>query len=138
MTGLIIGNLPDTVHKSAHYLMERDMHVDCRGQLCIAENAQFGYGVKIITASHSYVNRRDFTVKIVRMPTRIDAGVFVGAFAILYNTHIGEGAVVAASTVILGRNVAPYVMVAGNPAQVIARWIGDHWEYDRKHFGKLE
>jgi len=36
---------------------------------------------------------------------------------------------VAAGTVVRGQDVAPGLMVAGNPARVIARWTGEQWEY---------
>ena len=39
-----------------------------------------------------------------------------------------ESLLVAAGTVVRGQNVAPYTMVAGNPARVIARWDGEKWE----------
>lgn len=147
MTGIILGELPDTVEKSEHYLVSRDMYVDCRGYLSIDETAQFGYGVRIITATHSYVNnQKEWVQKAQRVSVSIEKGVFVAAFALLFNTKIGEGAVVSAGTVLLGRNVAPYTMIAGNPARVIARWKQNkteedlnlgYWKYEREYYGRL-
>lgn len=137
--GVIVGELPDTVHKSKHYFVSRNMYLDCRGYLAIDESAQFGYGVRILTYTHSYANnRKDWSMKPSGVSVVIEAGVFVAAFATLFNTKLGEGSVVSAGTVVLGRNVAPYTMVAGNPARVIARWVEDHWQYERQYFGRLE
>lgn len=138
-TGVIVGELPDTVHKSEHYLVSRNMYVDCRGYLSIDESAHFGHGVRIITSTHSYINnRKEWRQRATRVGVAVEEGVFVGAFATLFNTKLEEGSVVSAGSVVLGRNVAPYTMVAGNPARVIARWAEDHWQYEREYFGRLE
>lgn len=51
--------------------------------------------------------------------THIDDGVWIGMRAmILPGIHIGEGAVVAAGSVVT-KDVLPYQIVAGNPAQVV-------------------
>jgi acetyltransferase-like isoleucine patch superfamily enzyme len=138
--GYIIGKLPETVHKNEYYFMSRDMIVDCRGYLEIHEDAHFGRGVKIITQAHTAVGSKTWSEQGVRVSVVVEKNAFVNAYAILYNTRIGEGAIVSAGCVVLGRNVAPYVIVAGNPAEVIARWNEDDqcWNYVREYFGKLE
>ena len=62
-------------------------------------------------------------------PIQIDKGAFVAAFCTLYNCHIEEGAVVAVGSVVRSQTVKAYTIVAGNPARVIARWNGSHWDY---------
>jgi len=59
------------------------------------------------------------TVKIA--PVRIADRVWIGFGAsVLKGVCIGEGAVVAASSVVT-RDVEPYTLVAGNPAQLVRR-----------------
>ena len=68
-------------------------------------------------------------------PVTVDAYAWIGSNAILAGCHIGEYAIVAAGTVVRGQDVAPHIMVAGNPAQVIARWHEGKWcynEYERR------
>lgn len=55
-------------------------------------------------------------------PLKIGAKVFIGAFSILYNCTIGEGAIVAAGSVVRSQNVEPWMMVAGNPAVPIKKF----------------
>jgi heptaprenylglycerol acetyltransferase len=56
-----------------------------------------------------------------RVSVRIEDDVFIGPGAIIMpNVTIGQGAVVAAGSVVT-RSVAPLTMVRGNPAQPIAR-----------------
>lgn len=147
LVGLIIGELPDTVHKNAHYFVSRDMVLDCRGYLEIHKDAHFGRGVKIITAAHTAVGQLSWRQRGIRVSVVIEKDVFINAYAILYNTRIGQNSIVSAGSVVLGRNVAPNVIVAGNPARVIARWketakvdggTHNHWEYVRKYFGELK
>jgi chloramphenicol O-acetyltransferase type B len=55
-------------------------------------------------------------------PTRLGNDVWVGFGAtILSGSTIGHGAVVGAGAVVAGIEVAPYSIVAGNPARTIAR-----------------
>lgn len=65
-----------------------------------------------------------FVEKIVesyqqRGDTIIDDGVWIGMRAMLMpGVHIGEGAVIAAGSIVT-KDVAPYSVVAGNPAKLI-------------------
>lgn len=136
--GVIIGHLPDTVVKDEHYFLSRDIELDCRGYLEIHAEAHFGRGVKIITLAHSAVGQPQWKRKTTKVGVVVEKNVFINAYAILYNTRVGEGSIVSAGSVVLGRNVAPGVIVAGNPAVVIARWKGNYWAYEREYFGRLQ
>jgi len=58
---------------------------------------------------------------LVTGPIRIERGAYVFADAFIgMNVTIGEGAVVAARSVVV-RSVAPFDVVGGNPARVISR-----------------
>jgi maltose O-acetyltransferase len=62
-------------------------------------------------------------------PVWIGAGAFVGAGSIILpGVTVGEGAIVGAGSVVR-RDVAPYTLVAGNPARVVA----DHGAYIEHH-----
>lgn len=80
---------------------------------------------------------------ISKGPIRIGHDVWIGAGAqILSGVTIGDGAIVAAGAIVT-RDVAPYAVVAGNPARVIRYRFGPdriaellasqwwHWSEDR-------
>lgn len=133
----LLGDFPSTIKRDKGYFSLRGAFLDCRGKIIFHETANIGYCVKFITGSHSFIGRNEFQVKMLRSGIEVQEHVYIGSFSILYNTKIGHHSIVVAGTVLTGRNVAPYTMVAGNPAVVIARWKENHWEYDRRYFGKL-
>lgn len=105
------------------YFEERDCWLDCRGEDClwISEKANVGWEVKLITLSHDISNPPSYGGLTQRRIT-IDDHAFIFFGAILYNCHIGEGAIVAAGSVVNGMKVEPYTMVAGNPAKVVRKY----------------
>jgi acetyltransferase-like isoleucine patch superfamily enzyme len=117
-------NKPGLGH-TAEYYTDRDIEIDCRGPLNISFDSYWGIGVKVITASHEPGN-----MSIVKyLPVTVEAGAWICSYAILYNCHIGENAIVAIGAVVRSRNVPDGTMVEGNPARVIARLVNDKWEY---------
>lgn len=111
------------------YFVLRGIWLDCRGTLLIDGSAALEWGVKIITLSHPV--RCIGGGPDVDRPVVIDANAWICSFALLYNCHVGVGAVVAAGSVVRSQDVPPWTMVAGNPARIIARF--DHesgeWRY---------
>jgi acetyltransferase-like isoleucine patch superfamily enzyme len=72
--------------------------------------------VRILSASHNY---RYLSLPDTAASVIIEKNVWIGAGAtILPGVTVGEGAVIAASSTVT-RSVAPYTIVAGNPARVI-------------------
>ncbi len=62
-------------------------------------------------------------------PVTIGSGVWIGCRAmVLKGVTVGEGAVVAAGAVVT-KDVAPFTLVAGNPARAVKRVAG--WRKDR-------
>jgi maltose O-acetyltransferase len=83
--------------------------------------------VKVLTESHDTSGGPGVLGPVVARGVTVDSGAWIGSFSVLIGCHIGEGAVVAAGTVVRCQDVAPGVMVAGNPARVVARWDGEAW-----------
>jgi maltose O-acetyltransferase len=91
-------------------------HIDVRGSITIGENVSISDRVSIVTGDH---NPADPYFKARFRPVTIHNHVFVGYGAtILGNVTIGEGAVIAAGSIIT-KDVEPYAIVAGIPAQKI-------------------
>ena len=84
--------------------------------IVIGNNVVFGHGVELYTSDHDpddpYFSRRD-------APITIHDNVWIGSSAIiLKGVTIGEGAVVAAGSVVT-RDVEAFNIVGGNPAKLI-------------------
>lgn len=100
------------------YWREHDVFLDCRGPLLVDPTSVWGYNVMVITASHSLRPEDEF--KHIFWPIVVEAGAWICSGALLYNCRVGEGAIVAAGTVVRSRDVTACTMVEGNPARTIA------------------
>lgn len=86
------------------------------GVITVGDHCAFGPRVRVLTATHDY-RRLDLPDEAASVT--IGDHVWVGAGAtILPGVTIGSGAVVAAGSVVT-RDVAPFTIVAGNPARFI-------------------
>lgn len=102
-------------HPVAFY-EKRHIHLDTRGPLHIHPKSRWAFHINVLTASHDPETRRT-----VPRPVTVEEDAWIGAHSLLYNCHIRKGAIVAAGSVVRSCEIAPYTMVAGNPAKVIAR-----------------
>lgn len=118
--------LPASVGRDVGYFTMRRTWLDCRGPLSIHKTSVFGFGVKILTLSHS-MKGGEFMVVTNRKPVTIDEYAQVYSFSLLYNCHIMHHAVVACGAVVRNMTVEPWTMVEGNPAEVMKLWNGEEW-----------
>ncbi len=136
----IVGALPATVEFAEKYFYDRHIFLDCRGPLTINKDSRWGYNITVITQSHymgSHAGAEGWGAVIDR-PVTVDRNAWICSNALLYNCHIGEGAVVGLGAVVRSQDVAPYVMVAGNPARVIARMVEGAWVYESERYEVLK
>lgn len=122
--------LPLTVGLPWSYFAKRGCFLDCRGPLVIDAKSWWGVGVRVLTESHDIAAGPGRMGATVPYGVTVEAGAWIGSFALLAGCAIGAGSIVAAGSVVRGQTVAPGVMVAGNPARVIARWNGERWAYE--------
>lgn len=122
--GHILGSLKDQPRCALpeDYFIGRDIWLDCRAHDClqISPAANLGWNIAIVTLSHD--PRPGLFGRTYGRLCRIDRLAFVAAFSLLYNCHIGEGAVVSMGSVVSGQTIPPWTMVAGNPARPIKRY----------------
>lgn len=92
-----------------------------RGEVTIGNYFHTGANLTIISTNHNYEN----TTSIPYGPERIDKPVIIkdfvwlgGNVTIIPGVTIGEGAVVAAGSVVV-KNIPDYAIVGGNPAKLI-------------------
>lgn len=110
-----------------HYYAERHCMIDYRGILQISPLSYFGFGVTVITASHSIFLTGQFNPAIVMKRVIVDEYAWITSKSILYNCHVEHHGVVSIGAVVTNMIVESYTVVAGNPAFVIARWNGERW-----------
>jgi acetyltransferase-like isoleucine patch superfamily enzyme len=96
-----------------------DMSIlDARNGIWIGENVTLSTGVWLWTEQHNY-NNSNFSLDDKKSGIRIENRAWIGPrVIILPNIIIGEGAVVAAGSVVT-KNVEPFTIVAGIPAKKI-------------------
>lgn len=95
--------------------------VSGRGGVKIGNHFHSGVNVNIMLGSHDY-NYGDAIPYGTHYSSKnvvIDDFVWVGSNVIISgNVHIGEGAIIAIGSVVV-KDVPPYAIVGGNPANVI-------------------
>ena len=122
----ILGDIKDCqLNKPREYFEERNTFLDCRGTIIMHETVMLGFNISIFTMSHDPCDLKRCTYRTVYL----GKNVFVGSNAVLYSCTIGDNSVVAVGTVVRSVNVPPNVMVAGNPAKIIAVREGAGWKY---------
>lgn len=93
------------------------------GGVSIGDRVLIGYGTRIISGNHNIPENRGriFNGGHTRVPISIGNDVWIGASCVvLPGVTIGEGAVVAAGSVVT-RDVEPFCIVAGVPARILRR-----------------
>jgi putative colanic acid biosynthesis acetyltransferase WcaF len=90
--------------------------ITIESDVCISQRAY------LCTGSHDY-QREDF--KLVTRPIVIRAGSWIAAADARRDEEIGEGAVVAAGSVVI-KDVPPRTLVRGNPAEAVREVRREH------------
>ena len=101
-----------------------DSFIQAAGRVTIGNNVMFGPGVKIWSANHRFADPNkpiseqgyDFAEVIIGDNVWIGANSFI-----MPGSKIGDGVVISAGSVVGGREIPPFIILAGNPA----RKIGD-------------
>lgn len=99
----------------------KDVLVTTDGGVYVGNRVLIGYGTHIISSNHNVPDRpaRIFSSGHTKAPVRIEDDVWIGAMCvILPGVTIGEGAIVAAGSVVT-RDVPSFCYVGGVPAKVI-------------------
>lgn len=105
-----------------------------RGGIHIGENVQLGSFVKLWTGSHDHDDPYFRSMPGKRGPITIGNRAWIGpSVTILHSVNIGEGAVVAAGSVVT-KDVEPYSIVGGIPAKKIGERSHDlRYIFDGSH-----
>lgn len=91
------------------------------GGLVIGDRTLIGYRAQLLSTNHKVPEQRGqvFGAGHIGKPIVIGCDVWIGAGAIILpGVNIGDGAVVAAGSVVT-KSVAPFAIIAGVPAKVI-------------------
>lgn len=99
-------------------VVEEDVLISYRVIITDANNHSLRYSERKDDLRAWMENRHDWS-KVKIAPVRICRGAWIGAASIIMKgVTVGEGAVVGMGSVVT-RDVAPYTIVAGNPARVV-------------------
>ncbi|MCU0278772.1 MAG: acyltransferase [Candidatus Nanopelagicales bacterium] len=99
-----------------------DCLFDYGAAITVGKYSFFGHRCMVLTSAHDYTKfGRERLYSNARKPVVIGSGVWVCSGAIICpGVTIGDGAVIGPGAVVM-RNVAPYTVVAGNPAKFVRR-----------------
>lgn len=99
-----------------HCWIGQGVWIDNLADVSIGENVCISQLVYLCTGSHNYRRR---TFDLLTRPISIGDGAWLGARCTLFQgVTVGANALVAGGSVV-GKNVSPTAIVAGNPSQVI-------------------
>lgn len=100
-------------------------YIDENGGVEIGNHVHFGPHCAVYSANHTF---KDISVPISSQPLDcakvvIEDDVWIGSHSvILAGVHVGNGAVIAAGSVVI-KDVDPYCVVAGVPANIIKKRV---------------
>ncbi len=106
-------------------IIRDDCLLDCQAAVTIGRHAFFGHRVMVLTGSHDMFRfGAERVASRMMRPVVIGEGAWICSGAIICpGVTVGAHAVVGPGAVVM-RNVAPYTVVAGNPARVVRRLKG--------------
>lgn len=114
---------------------KNDIFLDCRGHLWIEKHTRWGFGVKVITATHDQSlmpDEKPFP-EMLKREVIVRRLAWIASFALLYNCEIGEGALVGCGAVVKGVVVPPWTWVEGNPAMIVG-----HYDHEERKWRRCE
>ena len=104
-----------------HCAINNFVHISTVGaDVTLSNYVRIGPHVTIMGATRNFARKGQLIVDqgYRERGTRIGRDVLIGAGAVIFDCTIGDGAVIGAGAVVT-KDVAPYQIVAGVPAQVI-------------------
>lgn len=108
---------PQRIHIGNNTHINQSSFFDGRGGIEIGNNVSISYFVRLVTGSHDCQNKY-FPVSYERIVIKDNVWIGINSI-ILPGVTIGEGAVVAAGSVVT-KDVSAYTIVAGVPAKHIS------------------
>jgi len=108
-------------------------HISGKGNVHIGDNSVIGFETLIISDTHNYKgNYLPYDGEFITKDIIIGDFVWVGArVIILPGSHIGEGAIIQAGSVVHGE-IPPLAIAGGNPAKVFMMRNENHYNYVKK------
>ena len=109
------------------------LHIHGGGDVTLGDHVFIGENTLIYSQNHEYDTGELIPIgfKYILKPVKIDDCVWIGSnVIILPGTHIGEGAIIQAGSVVHGE-IPPMAIAGGNPAKVFA-------SRDRRHYEELK
>ena len=113
------GNPCRSVSIGSFTILSGHLHIDVAAPVRIGSGVRIGHDVSLLTISHQIGTPALRSGKSFSGPITIGDGVWIASrVTVLANVTIGQGAVVAAGSVVT-RDVPPHTLVAGVPARAL-------------------
>lgn len=109
------------------YFALRKIFLDCRGELRIHPDSEWGWFVTVITQTHN-ISKGEWFVGTASRKVIVDEHAWICSNALLYNCHVKHHGIVACGAVVRNMTVEPYTIVEGNPAVPTRRFVDGKWE----------
>ncbi|MCD4681761.1 MAG: acyltransferase [Bacteroidales bacterium] len=96
--------------------------IQAAGGVIIGDDVLFGPDVKIWSANHRFndINKPIREQGYIDKKVVIGNNIWIGANAfIMPGANIGDGCIISAGSVVAGRKILPFTILAGNPARKI-------------------
>jgi len=120
-TNVLLGEPGEGLRMGNHSNIGSYSYIGCSGYIEIGDNVMMGPHVNLLAENHVF-ERTDVTIKeqgVERSFIRIEDDCWIGASStIVAGVTVGQGSVVAAGSVVT-RDVEPFSVVGGVPAEVI-------------------
>lgn len=116
-------NFPLKIKIGYNVFINRNVNIVARDNIIIGDNVIIGPNTVINSGSHKFDDKKELIRNQghKKAPIIIGNNVFIGGNVfILPGVTIGEGAVVGAGSIVT-KNVEPYTVVVGSPAEIIKR-----------------
>ncbi|MFN6540161.1 MAG: acyltransferase [Nostoc sp. EkiNYC01] len=121
---------PQNVSLGNKVYIGQDVILDGRGGITIGDNTTLGFNVVILSANHDYQsNDLPYEHNVyIHKPVIIGRNAWIGGnVLIIPGVSIGDGAIVAAGTVVTA-NVEPLAIVGNQPMRTIKYRDKEHYE----------
>ncbi|OUL22685.1 transferase [Nostoc sp. RF31YmG] len=136
----IIVNYPQNISLGNKVYIGQNVLLDGRGGITIGDNTTVGFNVVILSANHDYQsNDLPYEHNVyIHKPVVIGCNVWIGGNALIIpGVTIGDGAIVAAGTVVTA-NVEPLAIVGNQPMRTIKYRDREHYERLAREQSKTE
>lgn len=118
----VVIKYPDEIEIHDHVTINQFCYIVGKGGLYIGSHVMIGSGSKITTTSHDFTDTATPMAfqRITTLPIRLESDIWLGFNVVVVGgADIGKGCILAAGSVVLGKQYPPMSILGGVPATVL-------------------